>query len=187
MSLTLSRAARQVAELRQQLAALDERVTLNFAAANPGRYRAVQARADSAYHAFGKPGAPAPMTGETLLRYRRRLLRPLIQYSPTWRQADLMNMGDALDVAEGEIYEHAKRAAPAPTASPASYASTSRQTASAGASATSAEIRRHGFSPSPLSCCTSPASRRRERSDECAPHPAPPLGASAPARRVHRR
>jgi hypothetical protein len=47
-----------------------------------------QKRADDVYSAFGG-SAPPPMAGEALMSYRRRLLRPLMAHSPTFKDLDV--------------------------------------------------------------------------------------------------
>jgi hypothetical protein len=47
-----------------------------------------QARADKVYSAFGGNAAP-PMSGESLMAYRRRLLRPLMSHSETFKDLDV--------------------------------------------------------------------------------------------------
>jgi hypothetical protein len=47
-----------------------------------------QARADKVYSSFGGSAAP-PMSGESLMAYRRRLLRPLMPHSDTFKDLDI--------------------------------------------------------------------------------------------------
>jgi hypothetical protein len=54
----------------------------------------VQARADTVAQAWGKR-APAPMMGETVLGYRKRLVRGFQRHSTAWKAADLYPMTDA--------------------------------------------------------------------------------------------
>ena len=52
--------------------------------------------------------APAPMTSETVLNYRRRLARGLQRFSSEWEKADLRRVdGVALGIAENRIYADA--------------------------------------------------------------------------------
>jgi 8-oxo-dGTP pyrophosphatase MutT (NUDIX family) len=67
----------------------------------------VQARADAAYQALGKR-APAALQGESLIGYRRRLVRGVQSYSPDWKKADLTTAAEEiLNIAEGKVYTDA--------------------------------------------------------------------------------
>lgn len=76
-----------------------------------------QARADSVYREFGdSAGAPPPMTGETAMAFRRRLLRGMQKHSKDWAGIDLHKLDDAtLPIAERRIYADAQQAARNPT------------------------------------------------------------------------
>lgn len=66
-----------------------------------------QFKADGAYQAFGKQ-APPPMSGETVVGYRRRLADGLRAHSPDWKSIDLQGISaDVLDLAEKKIYSDA--------------------------------------------------------------------------------
>jgi 8-oxo-dGTP pyrophosphatase MutT (NUDIX family) len=72
---------------------------------------AAQFRADSAYQAFGQD-APAPMRGEDVADYRRRLIAPLQKHSKAWGAKDLVAINDSvLDIAEEQIFADAMVAA----------------------------------------------------------------------------
>lgn len=79
-------------------------------------FAAAQAKADTAFMAFGKR-APRPMEGEMLLRYRKRLATVLKPYSPMWRdpQIKFSELPDAtFNVAETQVYADAIAAAASP-------------------------------------------------------------------------
>lgn len=73
-----------------------------------------QCKADSAYAAHGMR-APAPMMGESLLAYRKRLATKMQEHSPQMKGVSLaaINDGAALGVMEGIIYADAAKAAAA--------------------------------------------------------------------------
>ena len=79
----------------------------------------VQARADSAYQALGKR-APATLHGESLIAYRRRLVRGVQAYSPDWKSVDLTAMADpvAFGVIETKVYADAVIASRNPEVEP---------------------------------------------------------------------
>ena len=108
-----SQARGEIEGLKRQLAALQAMMK-----PVPDEDRALfadaQARADSVYTGLGLR-APAPMSGETVLAYRTRLLRGVQKHSKTWKEVDLMRVSDAvLSVAQGQIYADAEVAARAP-------------------------------------------------------------------------
>ena len=78
-------------------------------------YQRHQAEADGIYRQLGEPSAPPPLDNEWLPHYRRRLLEPLKQHSPTWAKVEIPNQEDVLAVAERQIYADAAREARAPT------------------------------------------------------------------------
>lgn len=82
------------------------------AADEPAAYADAQARADSVYAAFGD-SAPRALQGESLMAYRRRLVRSLQKHSTAWKDVKLEAIGDAqaLAVAETQIYADAAHAA----------------------------------------------------------------------------
>jgi len=75
-----------------------------------------QAAADSIYSAFGK-SASRPLKGESLSRYRTRLLRGLQAYSDAYKDVNLSAIKDAklLSIAEKQIFSDAMVAAKSPT------------------------------------------------------------------------
>jgi 8-oxo-dGTP pyrophosphatase MutT (NUDIX family) len=78
-----------------------------------------QARADAAYSAHGKR-APAPLAGETLLNYRKRLAVGMQPHSESVKGINIRSISDsaALGLIEKSLYEDAKAAA-AKAAAPA--------------------------------------------------------------------
>ena len=99
--------------LRDQLRALESEVNRDMRQQGPlceaeeGMIADAQARADSAYAAFGKR-APAPLPGERLAQYRVRLLKPMKQHSKTWNDVDLSTQsGKNLDLIEQQIFADA--------------------------------------------------------------------------------
>lgn len=78
-------------------------------------FASAQARADSIAQAFGD-AAPRPLSGETLLDYRKRLVKKFQAHSPAWKAVDLGKVdGTVLEVAETGIYADAMTAARSPT------------------------------------------------------------------------
>lgn len=74
-----------------------------------------QAIAERAFSAFND-AAPAPMAGETLGDYRRRLARPMQKHSKRWEKIELDSLTeDALAIAESDIYADAISASTDPT------------------------------------------------------------------------
>jgi hypothetical protein len=72
-------------------------------------FSSFQARADKAYSVWGQR-AEAPLHGERLVNYRRRLLQPLQQHSQAFRLADLRVVAvdpASFKNAENSIYEAA--------------------------------------------------------------------------------
>ena len=108
----------QLDELRRELAILKAR-TAPVPETDRAAFADEQARADAVYMGLGNR-APAPMTGETVLAYRTRLLRGVQKHSPDWKQIDLIRVSpDVLDVAQSKIYADAQIAARNPDDVPA--------------------------------------------------------------------
>jgi hypothetical protein len=81
-----------------------------------GDFVKAQSRADQVALALGnRAGAPRWMDGERLNDYRRRLLQPLKELSPTWKAVDIPRAEDVLRVAESQIYADAAREAAHPS------------------------------------------------------------------------
>lgn len=79
------------------------------------KYADAQAKADSVFAAFGK-SASRPLSGESLMSYRKRLLRGLQAYSDSYKEVNLASIKDAalLNVAEKQIFADALVAAKSP-------------------------------------------------------------------------
>ena len=77
----------------------------------------VQAKADSVLAAFGK-SASRPLQGESVVAYRKRLMRGLQGYSDAYKAVNLRDIKDAslLDIVEKQIYADAVSAAKSPVA-----------------------------------------------------------------------
>ena len=81
------------------------------------QYADAQAKADSVLAAFGK-SATRPLQGESVMSYRKRLLRGLQGYSDAYKAVNLRNINDAalLEIAEKQIFADAMVAAKTPVA-----------------------------------------------------------------------
>ncbi|PHI31169.1 DUF2213 domain-containing protein [Budvicia aquatica] len=77
-----------------------------------------QVMADSAYREFGK-SARAPMSGETTINYRKRMVNGLKQHSATYKDVDIIAIADSalLAIAEKQVYADAKATAKSKIAS----------------------------------------------------------------------
>jgi hypothetical protein len=81
---------------------------------NDPRFADVQARADAALSYHGKKSLP-PLVGESLLAYRKRLVKSLQSFSPDWKGVDIRKMNaDAMDVIENRVFADAISAAESP-------------------------------------------------------------------------
>jgi len=81
------------------------------------KYADAQAKADSVFASFGK-SASRPLQGESLIAYRKRLLRGLQAYSDTYKDVNLLKeiKGEKmLSIAEKQIFNDALKAAKSPT------------------------------------------------------------------------
>lgn len=110
----LEAAHRELEENRRRIASLERRAPAQIAENQRALFAEVQARADKVMHAFGdSSGVRPPVNGESLVQYRRALLRPLQKHSPAWKDVDLTKVNDetALRVAETQIYADASAAA----------------------------------------------------------------------------
>lgn len=94
----------------------DEEEKAKKADAEASEYADAQAKADSVYGAFGK-AASRPLQGESLLGYRKRLLKGLKGYSDSYKGIDLSEIKNAalLALAEKQIFSDALAAAKSPT------------------------------------------------------------------------
>jgi len=100
------------ADIRRELAELKSRIPTELSDAERNEVADAQVKADSVFSAFGKR-APAPLSGEKPLSYRRRLLVQLQEHSPDFKSVDLSSIADAalLSFAEKQIYADAQSAA----------------------------------------------------------------------------
>lgn len=100
------------ADIRRELAELKSRIPTELSDAERNEVADAQVKADSVFSAFGKR-APAPLSGEKPLPYRRRLLVQLQEHSPDFKSVDLSSIADAalLGFAEKQIYADAQSAA----------------------------------------------------------------------------
>jgi hypothetical protein len=73
----------------------------------------IQSRADSVSQALLNQDAPAPMQGERVSDYRRRMLRPFLAYSAPFRNVDLnaIDDGPVFDGMEQTVFKDAMAAA----------------------------------------------------------------------------
>lgn len=100
--------------LAERLQNLEARMPKLLTDADREAFADAQARADSAYHAFGKK-APRPMDGEDLVGYRRRLVKEMQDHSPAWKGMHIGSLGaDVLDRVEEQVYADAMVAARSP-------------------------------------------------------------------------
>lgn len=99
-------------DLRREIAELKSRIPTELSDAERNEVADAQVKADSVFSAFGKR-APAPLSGEKPLSYRRRLLVQLQEHSPDFKSVDLSSIADAalLGFAEKQIYADAQKSA----------------------------------------------------------------------------
>ena len=104
-----------VAALHKELAEIKTRLPVDMPEADRQQYVDAQVKADSVAQMFGTI-APRWQHGETLLQYRRRMLRKFQEHSPAWKSVDISKINDsaALDNIEGQIYADAVAAAKNP-------------------------------------------------------------------------
>ncbi len=83
-----------------------------------------QSRADSVYQMMGgASSAPRYLAGETLLAYKKRILRAMRPYSSSWKDANFMAIQDSqtLDVVADQIFKEAKAHLSSPASVPNGY------------------------------------------------------------------
>ncbi|MBA8062394.1 NUDIX hydrolase [Citrobacter freundii] len=99
-------------DLRREIAELKSRIPTELSDEERNEVADAQVKADSVFSAFGKR-APAPLSGEKPLSYRRRLLVQLQEHSPDFKSVDLSSIADAalLGFAEKQIYADAQKSA----------------------------------------------------------------------------
>ena len=96
---------------RDRLRTYDER----FGGEELAALDAARARADHAFTHWGEK-ASAPVTGERLSEYRRRLLETVKQHAPNYRTKDFRHTPSLmLDVVEERVFHDAAEAAKDPT------------------------------------------------------------------------
>ena len=103
--------------LRNQIAALERKVSAPMPESERAEIAAAQSRADAVERAWGRNDAAvlAAVPGESALDYRRRLVRQYQQYSPRWKGARVEAIGyDALGNVEADVYKDAAAAAQDP-------------------------------------------------------------------------
>lgn len=103
-------------DIKRMIADVAARLPRQMTDAEHNAMADAQARADSVFAAFGKR-APRPLDGETLPRYRRRLVSSLKSHSATWKEVDVNAIpdGNLLELAETQIYADAMAASMAPS------------------------------------------------------------------------
>lgn len=104
--------------IRAEVAALSSRIKPRTPE-DKAKFANAQAQADSAYVMLGKQ-APAPMDGEALPDYRRRLATALKVHSPAWKDVNLDAIADdtAYTPIEGQIFADAVAYAKRPSDHP---------------------------------------------------------------------
>jgi hypothetical protein len=95
----------EIAALRREIAALNRRAPAIMSDIDRERFAAIQEDADPAFQAFGDR-APAPLSGETPIQYKRRLGAKLQANSPKWSKARLSAVADdaMLDTILADVY-----------------------------------------------------------------------------------
>ncbi len=105
----------EVTTLRQQIADLEKRLPVELKEEDRQAFVDVQVRHDSVSQMFGQV-TPRWQTGESLLQYRRRLLRKVQDHSPAWKGVDISKINDsaALDNIERQVLADAEHVAKHP-------------------------------------------------------------------------
>ena len=106
--------------LQAQIAALSKQMPAILSTADRERFAAVQEQADAAFQAFGDR-APAPLQGETVPAYKRRLGAKMQQHSKRWKGVRLSGVADEqmLDIVLSEVFADSVAAAAAGEGVPA--------------------------------------------------------------------
>ena len=114
--------ARENADLKRQIAAMDARLTTlttPLSASDRDALASAQSRADSVMQMFGD-SASAPLHGEDPIAYRKRLAAKLQKHSADMKDVKLDSLdGGAFAVIEDRIYADAQATAKTPAALPA--------------------------------------------------------------------
>jgi hypothetical protein len=97
------------AALRTEVQALRAGLTLSDEDRN--KIATAQMRAETVFRAFGD-STPAPMLGETVTAYRKRLVGKMKDHSPAWKPVDMSVIADSMiDLVEQQVYADASVAA----------------------------------------------------------------------------
>ena len=101
-----------VSSLRKQMADLERRMPVELKPEDREKFVQAQARAEKVSMAFGD-SAPRWLNGESLVQYRKRLLRGFQSHSPAWKASDLVGVNDETTLAniETQVYADAMTAA----------------------------------------------------------------------------
>ena len=100
--------ARATAPLRADIERLSRMIPAELSIEQRQQFAAAQEQAEIAFQSFGDH-APAPMQGESIGTYRRRLASKMQQHSDKWKNTKLTAIADdaTLEVIVGEIYNDA--------------------------------------------------------------------------------
>lgn len=103
-----SAAQRHAAPLRADIDRLARMIPGELSIEQRQQFAAAQEQAEVAFQAFGDH-APAPMTGESIGTYKRRLAGKMQGHSDKWKGTKLTSIADeaTLDVIVGDIYNDA--------------------------------------------------------------------------------
>jgi hypothetical protein len=101
-------------ETQRRIADMESRMPKILSDADVAKIAETQSKADSVARAFGD-SAPAPIAGESVLGYRKRLIGKFKDYSDSWKSIPMDAISDAvIDIAERQIYADAATAARTP-------------------------------------------------------------------------
>lgn len=103
-----SAAQRHTSSLRADIDRLSRMIPAELTIEQRQAFAAAQEQAEVAFQAFGDH-APAPMTGESIGTYKRRLAGKMQSHSDKWKSTKLTAIADdaTLDVIVGDIYNDA--------------------------------------------------------------------------------
>lgn len=132
--------------MRKEIDELRSQMPTVHTAEERSKFVEAQSRAEPIAQAFGD-SAPRWLDGESLLEYRRRLVRKFQAHSPQWKNSDISKIEDniALDNIERIVFADAMTAARAPLSGDGDYLRVVSETDGAGR-----KIRR--FYGSPAAC-----------------------------------
>jgi hypothetical protein len=102
-------------DIRRRIDRVERMLPKQLSDSDRAAFSDVQATADDVYHAFGKR-APGPMSGESLMAYRQRIVKELKQYSPTWKEVNIYAIADdkGFEAIERTVYSDAMAVAHSP-------------------------------------------------------------------------